>query len=1370
MPSYTLDNWDGGLSGSAKQACATPPTSANSNKTHHGLPSIAKAERKEKESERQRQKSNVGYEHESEHECEDGIYASRHDGMKEARHQDDASLLNDLTSRNGDGQIILVKSRIASLNTVIILSLCLLTPIPLMYVQVSTDALLTLEAGKRQRMFVPIASSPLHAIAQKSKSPTKLALTLKPTIPASPSPSSSRASGTRKKKPSSRASGIHRQSHVPEVEVVDTLPTYTADAECEDEDGDIIVVANMLSEHIPHSRTYDDEQSPPSTPHLSSKPSHPPSQDTYPSLDHLFTPSPGQTHDDEPSPPTTPPPHQSRKPHPPLQDTYRSLDRLFTPSPTPPPLKHAVPLRQRHIMSHVLIPPLTGPKAAYKRLPPLVTNINVNTKKVAPAVVGHRSIEDALQASLVHNAGIGILPYSAKRVEREKKLQAMGSGSGSGGGGAGDSASVIVKKRKRPRSNEGESVGRKEKRSRIIDLTLSDDDIPLALSTKKPKLIPVPPQPANPPRAHTHTHTRYDAGQDLTRLYCGDVEPMPEVVALNTRFIPRTRTSGVGGFPSGNDASLSDGVGREAMKVVGYGGNGRGKGKMGFGLPVDRFRSSDEEGEGEYWVGAGVREEVEESSDSDSDVVIVSNPAHQLQRRTPVPLHPPPPPRIDLAKTKAQNQKKRDRQQSQSVEDLTTLTSLPTHSSPHSRPPHTRNSTSSHHTLDSDSDAEYVYHYTGVPSAKALGKRRAVSPCVSQVHSQAQAQASAVYRLPLPGSPGPPGSPDSSYINAGAGNEENGELDGFLTHTSFDPPLAAHTSDAHLDAVLGLYHPSHSQSEDGHINNVHAAGSSTQFLSHTPRTDAVGVGAFTSGSIFKDLEVPDLDRPWPTLFDETAQYAFETIDPTLLGPLSPDLDLDLDLRKPETESSGSDLIELELEYPEPYSPSSPSLSSPSSSSSNEALPRSILGKASELEKAPGLLELVIREEDDHEALSDNEDGDVYVPRRQRIQRHMQDMVNIEDVDLSSSPSPSSSSPGYDTPPASHSDYVSDVDEEVVVSKPKSIPLSTPKPKPSKKAVRQPQEDFPMEDVDTYCHQCRRKTFYLKMICVCTRIYCVRCIVTRYPDREFNMERTSQPHCPSCEGYCNCTVCCLKRGDVYVGTRTKTNTLGAPRPGSRPKPLLKARPGRERVRLGGKTNLPPLIANTVLPISATIFGALYDLTGRRMGTGFVDSAGEGAVLYAPTVSMVQQQQAQPTKMPKPKPPKPKKKHIFVGAVQPSWRVGRNPIIKEKNALPRRKKLAGGKGTGIYPGVDAVEKTRFFIGDPAFLRRRVKTARSDYCELGLDELSPLSSLEDTDEEAEDIDEGKSFSPDSLEDGDVTRAIILGLNACGFAVAVG
>ncbi|KAF8154891.1 hypothetical protein B0H34DRAFT_541799 [Crassisporium funariophilum] len=564
MPSYTLDNWDGNLSGSSKHSKQAldgkhaTPTGA-SDRMHHDASPIAGTKTKENENEDERQKSNASHEHER----EDGIYASRHDGMKEARHQDDASLLDDLTSRNGDGQNILVKSRIASLNTV------------------STDALLTLEAGKRQRMFVPIASSPLHAIAPKSKSPNKLALTLKPTIPASPSPSSSRASGTRKKKPSPR------QSHVPEVEVVDTLSTYTANVECEDEDGDIIVVANMLSEHIPHSRTYDDEQPPPSTPHPSPKHSHPPSQDTYPSLDHLFTPSPGQTHDDEPSPPSTPPPHQSRKPHPPSQDTYRSLDRLFTPSPTPPP---PIPL----IMSHVLIPPLTRPKAAYKRLPPLVTNINVNTKKnkarVAPAVVGHRSIEDALQASLVHNAGMGILPYSAKRVEREKKLQAMGIGSGSGGGGAGDSASVIVQKRKRPRSNEGESVGRKEKRSRIIDLTLSDDDIPLALSTKKPKLIPVPPQPANPPRAHTHTHTRYDAGQDLTRLYCGDVEPMPEVVALNTRFIPRTRTSGVG-----DDVSLSDGVG--------YGGNGRGKGKM------DRFSSSEE---GEYWVGA-----VEESSDSD---------------------------------------------------------------------------------------------------------------------------------------------------------------------------------------------------------------------------------------------------------------------------------------------------------------------------------------------------------------------------------------------------------------------------------------------------------------------------------------------------------------------------------------------------------------------------------------------------------------------------------------------------------------------------------------------------------------------------------------------------------------------------------
>jgi hypothetical protein len=47
------------------------------------------------------------------------------------------------------------------------------------------------------------------------------------------------------------------------------------------------------------------------------------------------------------------------------------------------------------------------------------------------------------------------------------------------------------------------------------------------------------------------------------------------------------------------------------------------------------------------------------------------------------------------------------------------------------------------------------------------------------------------------------------------------------------------------------------------------------------------------------------------------------------------------------------------------------------------------------------------------------------------------------------------------------------------------------------ASRAEKQDWPMDKVDDYCHQCRNKTFFAKMTCAdCQKKFCVRCYARR----------------------------------------------------------------------------------------------------------------------------------------------------------------------------------------------------------------------------------------------------------------------------------
>ena len=104
--------------------------------------------------------------------------------------------------------------------------------------------------------------------------------------------------------------------------------------------------------------------------------------------------------------------------------------------------------------------------------------------------------------------------------------------------------------------------------------------------------------------------------------------------------------------------------------------------------------------------------------------------------------------------------------------------------------------------------------------------------------------------------------------------------------------------------------------------------------------------------------------------------------------------------------------------------------------------------------------------------------------------------------------------------------------------------------------------------------------------------CVVCLFFRYPECKFDAD-DDEYSCLACEGFCNCTVCCRKRGEAYVGTR-RCDKYTPPPPIQRP----------ARVKLGAKTNLPPpptsssskpKIKTTTIPEGATnAWGSLYNI--------------------------------------------------------------------------------------------------------------------------------------------------------------------------------
>ena len=316
-------------------------------------------------------------------------------------------------------------------------------------------------------------------------------------------------------------------------------------------------------------------------------------------------------------------------------------------------------------------------------------------------------------------------------------------------------------------------------------------------------------------------------------------------------------------------------------------------------------------------------------------------------------------------------------------------------------------------------------------------------------------------------------------------------------------------------------------------------------------------------------------------------------------------------------------------------------------------------------------------------------------------------------------------------------------------------------------------------------------------------------VTRYNGEVLYEPNSATPFvCPVCKNICTCDKCTPLRGEVYVPLRgpkavgASTMRWSLSEDKSAASETSEAKPGRKR--LGGKTNLPPPITRVSSEQTYTgpiaYLGAVYDLMGTKVGSAFKGTEPGSAlagtngerverVVMIRTLQegFVQPEESKEKEERKRKKPKPR---VYVGQLEPTWGFGDDvamrylePISwKDRNNGPHERTYVGNKAMLRKPFITDLDN----LEGP--WRRPPEVEEYD------EFPSPLTSLEDSDDVAgagesrqwpfrhtsdpgvavqEDLEvlvkkgPGKGFCANSLREVDVTRAITMGLMACGVGV---
>ena len=707
-------------------------------------------------------------------------------------------------------------------------------------------------------------------------------------------------------------------------------------------------------------------------------------------------------------------------------------------------------------MSHVLVPPLRRPKADYVKISSLMTP---PVKK--PAQTMQDGLRDALEASWRNNESLGSLPKPDGRTVRKEKQQTKSQSQKNSSvafvkrrnteGGV----SIVKIKPKRPRDESLNFIQSKKRRCSTIDLTLSDngDDT-------------VPIQKAKRVRAPQNT-------SDTTPLEIGIIEPVPFPVFLsNIRFIfsvknvPRDMTSDFTTW----GASLQ----RRALAVD----------------QLVSLSSGDEFCLGErVWTALNdiTKFTEEDTSDEDADgIVDVSGSVSQQQ---PPPQSLSSIPKIDLAARRREKKSITQRtphaaRPSKKATEKQFTPSMASHASSHLTPLPSSWESPTNEVLQNGED---ILQSPIVPSAKALGKRKAVDPSLEPL-----TRSNLFPDVAIP----------EQRLSVHGGN-----LDMYINYLSSPSPTRLSTSHnpfSHLDGISSMYpEPIFGDFDPlagSSSNEPHAATSGiSQFF---PEGDYGGLTnqlEYFGGDSLGGLQTDSgLLLPWPSPDRAESYNPFGTIDPTLLGG-DPVVSLE------NQNDQGLDIPAVDGQLAQsPVISSSVSPASSSTSASNSPFGKSRSESVSVSNFRPRKTKTESRTQGRPPA------GEKNLPsHRIRVKKQMDDMIPISEVEISSSES-------------EFEIKLSSLAEAQKKRAPRTVGHLSDKVKVKEKVKEGRQSHaaavvtarrlvngksekvmvggqlWPLgKDVDVYCHQCRNKTAVLKLACQrCLKRFCVRCLTVR----------------------------------------------------------------------------------------------------------------------------------------------------------------------------------------------------------------------------------------------------------------------------------
>lgn len=500
------------------------------------------------------------------------------------------------------------------------------------------------------------------------------------------------------------------------------------------------------------------------------------------------------------------------------------------------------------MMSHVEIPPCPYPKADNKLRPLLALKKKVEKKeRAASQVKVHPSLGEALEASLKHNDAMGVIGEGSgwSRKKKEKKdaqskfrNPVTGSSKSSFALEPSSNSNNIHSKKKRHISDDGQlnDPKKKQKMNHVdIDLTLSGDE---ERFIKKPETNLLSPRPRPLPKRKSNK-AKYAAPQPVI---VGIVKPLPvDVWSLNTRFMRHRIKKATIPLPSPTRKRRKDSSRRSTP---------------GF-LPLSSPQSDAEDDE--VSLGDPIPTSWREDFDDDEDIPnVLPDPlseAKQSSQPSSAPSATPKSPesrKIDLAAFYRNKDKLKGRASSSKT---------PAKSSPNRLKLSTTNispaglatpSVSQSHLLATGSSPEFHREHEQqaslapiTPSAKALGKRRALSPASFTVPSQ------------------PTSSPD--LLPGHVGTQD---FDNFIhEYTVASPNQQAYD---HSLALSTRYSPTLQPT----ILPSYQPGSSLGLATESFQT-MDGIYSFD----LQDQQTPF----WSSLEGSIPEYQYTTVDPTLLG-------------------------------------------------------------------------------------------------------------------------------------------------------------------------------------------------------------------------------------------------------------------------------------------------------------------------------------------------------------------------------------------------------------------------------------------------------------------------------------------------------